>query len=146
MAKDIRWQQRFSNFKKAFVQLEEAVSLPSLSKLEQQGLIKGFEITYELAWNTLKDLLQEQGYTSILGSKDTFRLGNQVGLITDGDVWMEMVKSRNATSHTYDESTANEITEAIRDNYYVAFSILISTLEGIVAGKQDTPDQPSATS
>ena len=146
MAKDIRWQQRFSNFKKAFVQLEEAVSLPSLSKLEQQGLIKGFEITYELAWNTLKDLLQEQGYTSILGSKDTFRLGNQVGLITDGDVWMEMVKSRNATSHTYDESTANEITEAIRDNYYVAFSILISTLEDIVAGKQDTPDQPSATS
>ena len=146
MAKDIRWQQHFSNFKKAFVQLEEAVSLPSLSKLEQQGLIKGFEITYELAWNTLKDLLQEQGYTSILGSKDTFRLGNQVGLITDGDVWMEMVKSRNATSHTYDESTANEITEAIRDNYYVAFSILISTLEGIVAGKQDTPDQPSATS
>lgn len=146
MAKDIRWQQRFSNFKKAFVQLEEAVSLPSLSKLEQQGLIKGFEITYELAWNTLKDLLQEQGYTSILGSKDTFRLGNQVGLITDGDVWMEMVKSRNATSHTYDESTANEITEAIRDNYYVAFSILISTLEGIVAGKQDTPYQPSATS
>ena len=144
MAKDIRWLQRFSNFKKAFAQLEEAVSLSTYSKLEQQGLIKGFEITYELAWNTLKDLLQDQGYTSILGSKDTFRLSNQVGLITNGDIWMEMVKSRNATSHTYDESTANEITEAIRENYYFAFSMLISTLEAIITENLRTPGEPSA--
>ena len=146
MEKDIRWLQRFSNFKKAFAQLEEAVSLSAYSKLEQQGLIKGFEITYELAWNTLKDLLQDQGYTSILGSKDTFRLSNQVGLITNGDIWMEMVKSRNATSHTYDESTANEITEAIRENYYFAFSMLISTLEAIITENLRTPDEPSANS
>jgi nucleotidyltransferase substrate binding protein (TIGR01987 family) len=126
--------------------LEEAVSLSAYSKLEQQGLIKGFEITYELAWNTLKDLLQDQGYTSILGSKDTFRLSNQVGLITNGDIWMEMVKSRNATSHTYDESTANEITEAIRENYYFAFSMLISTLEAIITENLRTPDEPSANS
>lgn len=145
MAKDIRWLQRFSNLKKAFAQLDEAVALPSYTKLEQQGLIKGFEITYELAWNTLKDLLQEQGYTGILGSKDTFRLGNQVGLLSDGDIWMEMVKSRNATSHTYDESTANQITEAIRDSYFFAFSTLISTLEDIIAGRQDTPNEPAAT-
>ena len=69
MNQDVRWLQRFSNLKKAFVQLENAVALPNHSELEQQGLIKGFEITYELAWNTLKDLLQDQGYTSILGSK-----------------------------------------------------------------------------
>jgi DNA-binding PadR family transcriptional regulator len=49
MVNDIRWRQRFSNLKKSFAQLEEAVSLPTLSKLEKQGLIKGFEITYELA-------------------------------------------------------------------------------------------------
>lgn len=146
MAKDIRWLQRFSNFKKAFAQLEEAVSLPAYSKLEQQGLIKGFEITYELAWNTLKDLLQDQGYTGILGSKDTFRLSNQVGLIINGDIWMEMVKSRNATSHTYDESTANEITEAIRDSYYFAFSTLIATLEVVSTGRPGTLDEPSANS
>lgn len=143
MAKDIRWQQRFTNFKKAFAQLDEAVALPAYSKLEQQGLIKGFEITYELAWNTLKDLLQEQGYTGILGSKDTFRLGNQVGLLTNGDIWMEMVKSRNATSHTYDESTANEITEVIRNSYFFAFSTLISTLEDIITGQEDISNEPS---
>lgn len=145
MATDIRWRQRFNTFKKAFAQLDEAVSLPALSKLEQQGLIKGFEITYELAWNTLKDLLQDQGYTGILGSKDTFRLGNQVGLLADGDVWMEMVGSRNAASHTYDEETANEITEAIRDRYFFAFKKLISTLEDILTGRQDSPDARSET-
>ncbi len=141
MNQDIRWHQRFTNFKKAFAQLDEAVALSSYTKLEQQGLIKGFEITYELAWNTLKDLLQEQGYTGILGSKDTFRLSNQVGLLNNGDIWMKMVKSRNATSHTYDESTANEITEAIRDSYFLEFSSLISTLEAIITGSQGTSDE-----
>lgn len=146
MNQDIRWLQRFSNFKRAFAQLDEAVSLPVYSKLEQQGLIKGFEITYELAWNTLKDLLQDQGYTGILGSKDTFRLGNQVGLITDGDTWMEMVKSRSATSHTYDESTANEITEAIRGSYFFAFSTLIETLGTISTGRPGTLTEPPVNS
>ena len=145
MAQDIRWLQRYSNFKKAFAQLEEAVSLTAYSRLEQQGLIKGFEITYELAWNTLKDLLQDQGYTGILGSKDTFRLGNQIGLIANGDIWMDMVRSRNATSHTYDEETANEITEVIRNSYYFAFESLILTLESISTERSDAPDEPSAT-
>ncbi|GAB2588151.1 hypothetical protein GCM10027190_41320 [Spirosoma areae] len=49
MAKDIRWLQRFNNFKKAFAQLADAVTLPAYSKLEQQGLIKCFQFTYELA-------------------------------------------------------------------------------------------------
>ena len=55
-----------------------------------------------------------------------------------------MVKSRNATSHTYDEETADEIIEAIRDSYYFAFSTLILTLEGIGTGKREAPDKPSA--
>ena len=143
MNQDIRWLQRFSNLKKAFTQLEEAVSLPTLSKLEKQGLIKGFEITYELAWNTLKDLLQEQGYTGILGSKDTFRLGNQVGLLNNGNIWMEMVKGRNATSHTYDEETADKIIEAIRERYYFAFSTLISTIDAIITERLRNPDKPA---
>jgi hypothetical protein len=51
---DIRWIQRFDNYKKALTQLDAAVALSksrSLSDLEQQGLIKGFEFTFELAWH-----------------------------------------------------------------------------------------------
>lgn len=144
MEQDIRWLQRFRNFKKAFAQLDEAVVLPALSKLEKQGLIKAFEFTYELAWNTLKDLLQDQGYTGIVGSRDTFRLSYQVGLIADGDTWMEMIKSRNATSHTYDEAAADAIIEMIRERYHVAFEKLISTLENRITERL-RPDEPPAT-
>lgn len=132
MEKDVRWKQRFSNFRKAFGQLQEAVSLHSYSKLEQQGLIKCFEFTYELAWNTLKDYLVDQGYTNITGSKDTFRLSNRVGLITNGERWMEMVSSRNATSHTYDEATANRIAETIRQEYYYDFEHLLAVFNELL--------------
>lgn len=62
--KDIRWIQRFHNFKKALGQLAEAVELAGqrdLSKLEKQGVIQAFEFTHELAWNTLKDFLESRG-------------------------------------------------------------------------------------
>jgi nucleotidyltransferase substrate binding protein (TIGR01987 family) len=141
MNQDIRWVQRLVNLKKAFAQLADAVSLPAYSKLEQQGLIKCFEFTYELAWNTLKDLLEDQGHTNILGSKDTFRISNRVGLITDGSTWMEMVSSRNATSHTYNEATADDIAKAILDEYFPEFEKLIATLEGIRSGRYGTQSE-----
>ena len=131
MAEDIRWLQRFSNLKKAFVQLEKADALPRYSELEQQGLIKGFEIVYELTWNTLRDYLEDQSYTGITGSKDTFRLAIKVGLIVDSPVWMAMVASRNMSSHTYNEDTADKIAEAIKASYVHNFDQLIQTLEAI---------------
>ncbi|MFW7378400.1 MAG: nucleotidyltransferase substrate binding protein [Oligoflexus sp.] len=57
---DIRWQQRFANFKKAHAQLVNALSLMEqrpLSDLEKQGTIQACEFTYELAWNLLRDYL-----------------------------------------------------------------------------------------
>lgn len=95
---DIRWQQRFANYKKALAQLKEAVELSkqrSLSKLEKQGVIQAFEFTHELAWNVLKDYLEDQGEQNIKGSKDATRAAFKVELITDGEQWMAMIQSRN---------------------------------------------------
>jgi nucleotidyltransferase substrate binding protein (TIGR01987 family) len=130
--KDIRWKQRFQNFKKAFYQLEKAVNTPDLNELERQGLIKAFEFTYELAWTTLKDFLIEKGYTDLIGSKDTLRQAFQVGLISDGDIWMEMVKSRNLTAHTYNQDTAESIEADVINQYYSLFKQLIKKLEEIL--------------
>jgi nucleotidyltransferase substrate binding protein (TIGR01987 family) len=130
--KDIRWKQRFQNFKKAFNQLEKAVNTPDLNELERQGLIKAFEFTYELAWTTLKDFLIEKGYTDLIGSKDTLRQAFQVGLISDGDIWMEMVKSRNLTAHTYNQDTAESIENDVINQYYSLFKQLITKLEEIL--------------
>lgn len=68
--KDIRWQQRFNNFKKALVRLTSAIELSrerDLSDLEQQGLIQGFEFTFDIAWKTIKDFVIEKGYQGDIG-------------------------------------------------------------------------------
>ena len=124
---DIRWKQRFANYQKAFTQLEEAVELyssSSLSKLEEQGIIKAFEFTYELAWNLLKDYLVFQGITNITGSRDSIREAFNLGLINDGEFWMEMIISRNKTSHTYYQTIAEEILQKIAGSYYHLFEEL----------------------
>src|SRR5208283_6167014 len=102
---DIRWIQRFDNFKRAFARLAEAAALAkqrNLSELEQQGLIQAFEFTHELAWNTLKDFLESRGNAKIFGSKDATRAAFTAGLIADGAAWMEMIESRNKSTHTYE--------------------------------------------
>jgi nucleotidyltransferase substrate binding protein (TIGR01987 family) len=122
---DIRWMQRFTHFSQAFSQLKEAVELAQvrrLSKLEEQGLIQAFEYTHELAWNTLKDFLEERGAHNLYGSKDTTREAFKRGLIDNGEAWMDMINSRNLTSHTYNESTAAQIASAILEVYFPEFS------------------------
>src|SRR5882757_11316546 len=87
---DILWQQRLANYKKAVRQLQSAIVLSEqreLSQLEKQGLIQAFEFTHELAWNLLKDYLQDQGNQNIKGSKDAVREAFKVDLITDGEQW-----------------------------------------------------------
>ncbi|MEA2103444.1 MAG: nucleotidyltransferase substrate binding protein [Candidatus Cloacimonadota bacterium] len=121
---DIRWKQRFSNYKKALFQLKKFIDKNELSNLEKQGLIKSFEYTYELAWNTMKDFLEYQGTQDIIGSRDTLRIAFKTGIIADAETWMDMLKSRNRTSHTYNEEIADEICNSIVDKYFSLFVIL----------------------
>lgn len=121
---DIRWRQRLQSFHKAFAQLSKAAATArtrDLSELERQGLIKAFEFTHELAWNVLKDFLESRGVTELYGSKDATREAFATGLIDNGDEWMAMIQSRNSTSHTYNEETADEIAEAILSGYVPEF-------------------------
>ncbi len=122
--KDIRWEQRFSNYKRALSQLVNAVNLSNereLTDLEEQSLIQAFEFTHELAWNVIRDYFEYQGNNGIIGSHDAAREAFQKGLILDGEGWMEMIKSRNQTSHTYNEKIAQEIAENIRERYFKLF-------------------------
>ena len=132
MKKDIRWQQRFSNYKRALQQLGEAVVLSEsreLSNLEKQGVIQAFEYTHELAWTSLKDFLEYKGQKDIYGSRDASRMAFQLGIVEDGEGWMDMIQSRNKTSHTYNKETAEEIVTAVTKRYYKLFNNLADTLE-----------------
>lgn len=122
---DVRWRQRLQNFRAALARLKEAGTLAqerALSDLEEQGLIKAFEFTHELAWNTLKDYALARGSTSRLhGSRDATREAFALGLIEDGGAWMRMIDHRNESAHTYDEAVATEIAGAILDTYLGEF-------------------------
>lgn len=140
MTQDIRWKQRLQNYLKALQTLAEAAVLAStrpLSKLEQQGLIQGFEFTHELAWNVLKDYLEEQGFVGIIGSKNASRESFKNGLIDDGQVWMDMIKARNLTSHTYNTDVAERIVQDILTRFYPAFRTMASHFKSLAATLPD---------
>ncbi len=124
---DMRWLQGFQNFERALLQLESAVELSrqrGLSELERQGLVQVFEFTHELAWNVMKDFLEESGQSGIYGSRDATRAALAAGLIESGDLWMRMIASRNQTTHTYNEETVEDICSAIVNEYAWAFANL----------------------
>lgn len=141
MTEDIRWKQRFSNYLKALQTLTEAVELSqqrALSRLEQQGLIQGFEFTHELAWNVLKDYLDAQGFVGLIGSRNATRQAFKDGLIADGEAWMDMIKARNLTSHTYNTEVASGIATDILVRFYPAFATMANTFAALSA--QANPD------
>ena len=134
--KDIRWIQRFNNFGKALRQLTKFIEKESLNELEFQGLIHSFEYTHELAWKTLKDFLEDRGNKDIYGSKDATREAFKLDLISDGEIWMDMIKSRNQTSHTYNEETTEKISAAILNDYFQAFGQLKKKLNAFAEKEQ----------
>ena len=142
---DIRWEQRFSNFIKAFHKLDEAVNKIKndfgidkdgsidadafLDDIIKEGLIQRFEYTHELAWKVMKDFLEEVGNVKIYGSKDATKEAFAADLIHNGELWMEMIKSRNKTSHTYNEATADEIFSKVIHEYHPEFVAFVKTME-----------------
>ena len=151
MDQEIRWEQRFSNFVKALTKLEQAVAFIEkqypeeevhredlnelLDEMIKESLIQRFEYTHELAWNVMKDYVHYQGNNQISGSRDATREAFQFKLISDGHTWMDMIASRNKTSHTYNEETANEIYSKILDDYVAAFREFKENMEAKRGGK-----------
>ena len=119
---DIRWIQRFNNFKKALLQLKKFIDKSTLNELEEQGIIQSFEYTYELGWNVIKDYLEYSGNSKIIaGSRDAIAEAFRLGIIMDGEGWMIMFKDRNQSAHTYNEETAKAISENIFKNHFNLF-------------------------
>ena len=136
---DVRWIQRYSHFLNAYQGLEGAVALYKerpLSNLEEQGLIQAFEYTHELAWKVFKDFLEEQGVFNLYGLKDTTRQAFKSGLIDDGEIWMDMIISRNLTSHTYNDDLAQEVINKIVTIYINEFEKMVERFNTIKFQKE----------
>ena len=130
---DIRWKQRFSSYQNALFKLKDAINYYELQIVEKniddeqlinivkEGLIQRFEYTYELAWNLMKDYAFYQGNSNVGGSRDAIKESFKLNLISDCEIWFDIIASRMQTSHNYNEETVNEIFNKIKDEYVNVF-------------------------
>ena len=123
MEQDIRWKQRFSNYEKAFNRLKEGIENNSQNPedLIKEGIIQRFEFTHELAWKVMKDYLEYEGFQNITGSRSATREAFNKGLLTEGQLWMDMIESRNNTVHTYQAAILEKEYTKIVKHYFPLF-------------------------
>lgn len=117
MTKD-RWEEKLQDFKKALDRLEEGLQEDHTSSIVIDGVIHRFEFNYELAWKIMKYYLEYQGLEGAKSPRSTFKEAFILGLIEDGDDWIDMINDRNLTSHTYDEKMARKIYDKIRNKHF----------------------------
>ncbi len=136
---DVRWKQRFANYKKAHGQFKNAAAFFDVKSnigmegnIAMEALIKCFELTYELAWQTMKDYVSYMGHVQAPnGSRDSIRVALRFDLIENGQLWMDMISDRNRAVHTYDENNAATLSRRIADLYrgeFVAFEKKMDSL------------------
>lgn len=115
---DIRWKQRFQNFTKSMRFFENALQILNPDIVQKAGIIQFFEMSFELAWNMVKDYLEEQGFVDIKSPRGTLKKAFEIGIIENGHDWMGLLLDRNLTAHTYDEEKATEVEQLIRNKYF----------------------------
>jgi nucleotidyltransferase substrate binding protein (TIGR01987 family) len=133
-SKDIRWQQRFTNFEKALHLLGVAIQIKNPDIVQKAGIIQFFEMSYELAWNTIKDYMEEQGFTEVNSPRAAVKKAFETGLIVNGHDWMDLLLDRNLTAHTYDEEKATEVERLIHHKYFPLLKELFESLKKIKNG------------
>jgi nucleotidyltransferase substrate binding protein (TIGR01987 family) len=121
MSEDNRWHQRFDNFERAYILLSSALegrAPDAFNELEMEGLVQRFEYTFELAWKTLKDYLEQSGVVlPQITPNAVIKAAFTAKLIEEGETWMDMLKHRNLMSHTYDFKEFRDAVAAIRTHY-----------------------------
>ncbi|MEI6856508.1 nucleotidyltransferase substrate binding protein [Psychrilyobacter sp.] len=115
-----RWDERISDYKNALERLKEAIeeSKTINSSTIRDGVIQRFEFTLELSWKVMKYFLNSEGLTEAKAPRSTIRTGFNNEIIQDAKLWIDMIEDRNLTTHTYSQSTSDEIYEKIVSSYY----------------------------
>lgn len=129
--KDIRWKQRFQNYEKAFHRLSRAINVVKATPdddLLQSGLVQTYEYTFELAWKTLKDYLELEGFL-LRSPRETIRQGFQSGYITNAEDWLQALSDRNLTVHIYDDEIISRVLKDIFERYFFILQTFYETFK-----------------
>lgn len=122
---DVRWKQRFQNFEKAMGYLERALQIPGPDIVQKAGIIQFFEMSFELAWNMVKDYLEDQGFVDIKSPRGALKKAFEMNILDNGHDWMDLLQDRNLTAHTYDEQKATEMEQLIQNKYFPILKALL---------------------
>ena len=113
-----RLYERIENFNKAFNIYQEAVSAYDINKiLTHMALVQSYEICFELAWKCLKDYLQEKGIETNYPTEVIKEAFNK-NTLQDGQIWIDMLKARNSTSHEYNIEKVGKYLTEISTTYF----------------------------
>lgn len=116
--------EHFENFVKCLNVLLRAEKETALSnEIYRMGIIGQYNLTFELAWKAIKDILQLHGAINFkIGSpREVLKTAYQMDFLNDSEIWLDMLKSRNSIVHIYDENAAIELVNKIFDNYMAVF-------------------------
>ena len=133
---NIRWVQRFENFEKASINLNETIECikhNGINKIYTMALIQAYEIVFELAWKTMKDYLEFNGIITDT-PRETIKEAFSKNIISDGQIWIEMMEARNKTSHTYKEEYAKSLCDDILNIYSKQIINLLEFFKGKING------------
>ena len=129
MQPDIRWKQRYANFSVAVRNLEASLRLEEPDIFQRAGMIQFFEMSFELAWKTLKDYLEYQGVQEVKSPRAVIKKAFEIGILQDGETWLRGLEDRNMTAHTYDETSAREVEGLIRERYFPLLESLLGAFK-----------------
>lgn len=126
----IRWVQRLENYSKAVKRLTDAAQQGEYTDLERAGLIQIFEFTFELAWKTLKDILDYEGF-DVASPRSVIRTSLEANYITSDECeqLLSALGKRNLLAHTYDENTSLEAERLIVEEYQPLMLAICQRLE-----------------
>lgn len=124
--------KKMDNFLNCLDVLKQAdFSLAAENEIYRTGIVGQFNLTFELAWKALQQVLRVHGVQEAeTGSpREILQLGYKVGFIEDSSVWLLMLKKRNLSAYLYNEAEIDELLILIRDKFIPAFWQLGKTLQ-----------------
>ena len=120
---------KIENCEKAFRKLTSFLAEPQNSEINQAGVIQAFEYNFEVFWKAFKQIAVEQGVADTQLPRQALIAAFHLKLIEDQTIWVQMMKDRNNTSHTYNEEIALEIYERIKTQYASEFEMALMNMK-----------------
>jgi nucleotidyltransferase substrate binding protein (TIGR01987 family) len=112
------------NFEQAIKRLEAALQYdPEVLDIALDAVIQRFEFTFEQAWKSIRLAAKAVGY-DCKSPRGCLKLAYKMEWLEDEEKWLRLLEARNLTSHTYDQETAMEVYETVKDNFEVFKSLL----------------------